>query len=192
MPLVADPGAAPCPRCQSRPLPVERVLAPLRYSFPVDRAIQSLKFRGRLEMVPVLASVMTSAAEIAALDVDCVVPVPLHWLRHGRRGFNQAEELAAPVARALGLPLIRCVFRRRHTRPQSGLGSRHRQVNVRGAFGVAGKLDAEHALIVDDVMTTGATVAELVRCLRSSGVTRVSVLVVARAGVAGQPGTAKV
>ena len=192
VPLVADPGAAPCPGCQARPLPVERVLAPLRYTFPVDRAIQSLKFRGRVEMVPVLASVMTSAAENAALDVDGVVPVPLHWLRHGRRGFNQADELAAPVARALGLPLIRDVSRRRYTRPQSGLGSRHRQANVRGAFHVAGKPDTAHALVVDDVMTTGATVAELVRCLRVTGVTRVSVLVAARAGVAGQPGAAKV
>ena len=187
-PLPADPGAAPCARCQSRPLPFEFVLAPLCYAFPVDRAIQALKFRGRLEYVSVFAPVMTRALEAAALDIDCVVPVPLHWLRHGHRGFNQADELARPIANTLGLPLSRQVLRRRRTRPQSGLNARHRRANLRGAFIAADTLDAGHVLLVDDVMTTGATVVELARCLALNGVERVSVLVAARAEAPAQAG----
>ena len=192
VPLLADPGAAPCARCQSRPLPIESVVAPLCYAFPVDRAIQALKFRGRLEFAPVFTPVMIRALEAAALDVDCVVPVPLHWLRHGRRGFNQAVELARPVASALGLPLSRAVRRLRRTRPQSGLNAGHRRANLRGAFVATGALNVRHALVVDDVMTTGATVVELARCLAACGVERVSVLVAARAEAPGQAGAAKV
>jgi ComF family protein len=192
VPLPADPGAAPCAGCQSRPLPIEVVVAPYRYAFPVDRAIQALKFRGRLEFVPVFTAAMIRALEAAALDIDCLVPVPLHWFRHGYRGFNQAFELARPVADALGLPVSHEVLRRRRTRPQSGLHAGHRRANLRGAFRVAGPLNARHALIVDDVMTTGATVVELARCLRSNGVDRISVLAAARAEAPGQAGAAKV
>ncbi len=192
LPLASDPGAAPCARCQSKPLPIETVVAPLRYAFPVDRAIQALKFRGRLEFVPVLAPAMAAALEAATLAVDCIVPVPLHWTRHASRGFNQATELARPVAAALGLSLFRRVRRPRRTPPQSGLAAGHRRANVRGAFRVNGELDAAHVLIVDDVMTTGATVVELARCLRAAGASRVSVLVAARAEAPRQAGTAKV
>lgn len=191
-PLATDPGNAPCARCQLRPLPVEAVIAPLRYAFPVDRAIQGLKYRGRFEFVPVLAPLMVEAFQAAALDVDCIVPVPLHWLRHGQRGFNQAFELARPLADAHGLPLVHQVERRRRTRPQSGLGAGPRRANLRGAFSVNGGLDVPHALIVDDVMTTGATVIELARCLRRAGVGRVSVLVAARAEAPGQAPALKV
>lgn len=192
VPLAANPGAAPCASCQSRPLPFETVVAPYRYAFPVDQAVQALKFRGRLEFVTVFTPAMMRALDGAACDIDCVVPVPLHWLRHGHRGFNQAVELARPVADVLGLPICRQVLRRRRTRPQSGLDAGNRRTNLRGAFRVGGALHSGHALIIDDVMTTGATVAELARCLHANGVERISVLVAARAAAHVQAGVAKV
>ena len=167
-------------------------MAPLQYAFPVDRAVHALKYRGRLEFAPVLTPVMLSALAAAALDVDGIVPVPLHWLRQGQRGYNQAVELARPIARALDLPLSRQVYRRRRTKPQSGLDAGRRRRNLRGAFHVHGKVSARHVLIVDDVMTTGATVVEFALCLQKVGVERVSVLVAARAAAPGQAGVATV
>ncbi len=192
LPLRASSGAAPCARCQARPLPIDAVVAPLRYAFPVDRAIHAFKFKSRLEFAPVFAPLMLQALETAALDMDCVVPVPLHWLRHGRRGYNQAVELARPIARAMKLPLYQQVFRRRRTKPQSGLNASCRRANLRGAFHVPGVIDARHVLLVDDVMTTGATAVELARCVRKAGVERISVLVAARAEAPGQVAGAKV
>ncbi len=182
-PLAADPGEAPCGSCQARPPPFARALAPLSYEFPVDAAIRSLKFRRRLEFVPVLSAAMWEALMDSGLQPDLVVPVPLHFMRHGRRGFNQAELLARPVARALGSPLVTKASRVRATRTQSGLDAPGRRRNMAGVFSVAGLPPAAHALIVDDVMTTGVTVGELARALRKAGIEEVSVLVAARRGL---------
>jgi ComF family protein len=189
-PLPADPGTLPCARCQARPLPLERVIAPLRYAFPVDVAIQALKYRGRLEYVAAFTHSMLAACDRLPSGIDGVVPVPLHWLRQGRRGFNQALELARPVASELELPLVAPVIRLRRTPAQTGLGAARRRRNLKGAFQVREPLDGCHILLVDDVMTTGATLFELARCLRRAGAAKVSALVVARAvAVETQPGT---
>ncbi|MEM8815499.1 MAG: ComF family protein [Pseudomonadota bacterium] len=170
----------PCGRCQSRPQPWCRALAPLAFEFPIDAAVRAIKFHRRLEYLPALVAVMTAAYRNSGLDCDAVVPVPLHASRHGRRGFNQAEELARPLAKAAGLELFNGARRVRRTAPQSGLDAAARRRNLKAAFELRAALRAEHALIVDDVMTTGATAAELTRCLRRHGVPRVSVLVAAR------------
>lgn len=186
LPLGARERRVPCARCRIRPLPLENVIAPFRYAFPVDAAVHAIKFRRRLEFVPVLGGALTGALLAAGLDVDLLVPVPLNGIRHGIRGFNQALELARPVAHATGLPLSNAVARQRRTRPQTGLDRAARRRNVERAFAVTGEPAARHALIVDDVMTTGATVIELARCLRGAGVERVSALVAARRGGDGQ------
>ncbi len=196
MPVPAATGVARCAECQLKPLPLERVLAPLRYEFPVDAAIQAIKFRRRLEFVPALASIMAAALEQAGPDVDAVIPVPLHYLRHGARGYNQAEELARPIARSCRLPMRRYVVRGRRTRAQSGLGATERRRNLRHAFRANAALyragAPRHALIVDDVMTTGTTILELARCLQAAGVERVSALVAARPAAPVQATPAKV
>jgi ComF family protein len=161
-------------------MPLETVIAPFRYAFPVDAAVHAIKFRRRLEFVPVLGAALADALLAARLDADLLVPVPLNAVRHGIRGFNQALELARPVARATGLPLSDAVSRPRRTRPQTGLDRAARRQNVERAFEVTGESTARHALIIDDVMTTGATVIELAGCLRDNGVERVSALVAAR------------
>lgn len=153
----------------------------LHYSFPVDAAIKALKFNRKLFFAPALAELLATAAPLLPVDIDAIVPVPLHWRRKMLRGFNQADELAIPLARMLGIPLIRRVRRHKATSFQSGLDAVQRSANVRNAFSANGRLACSHALIVDDVITTGATVGQLGRVLLANGVTKVSSLAVAKA-----------
>jgi ComF family protein len=112
---------------------------------------------------------------------QALVPVPLHVSRLRQRGFNQSIELFLPVARAMGIPLLReVVIRHRATSSQVGLSRSQRRRNLRGAFVVRESLP-EHVAIVDDVVTTGTTVNELARVLRRAGVERIDVWSVARA-----------
>ena len=176
---------ADLPRVESPPPPVASPcayeLAPLAYEFPVDAAIKALKFRRKLFYAPALAQILCEACSRLPSDIDAVLPVPLHWRRRWVRGFNQALEIARPVARHLGVPIVTHVVRRRATRSQSGLQARERAGNLRSAFGMRGRLESEHPLIVDDVITTGATIHEIARMLRRAGVPRISALAVARA-----------
>ena len=161
--------------------PLERVVTPLAYEFPIDAAIKAYKFRRRLYYAAAFAEIVRAACEDVPGDVDAVLPVPLHWRRQWWRGFNQAREIGRPVARFLEVPLIDTVGRRRATPSQSGLTSRERVRNLRAAFVVRGRLPYRHVLIVDDVITTGTTVDELARTVRGAGVGKVSALAVARA-----------
>lgn len=176
---------ADLPRIDSPPPPVSSPLeydvAPLAYEFPVDAAIKALKFQRKLFYGPALAELLCGECGHLADDVDAVLPVPLHWRRRWFRGFNQADEIAAPVARHLGVPMLRNVKRIRATPFQSGLSARERARNLRGAFEIYGNLSADNVLIVDDVITTGTTVHQLARALRRAGVSKVSALAVARA-----------
>lgn len=123
------------------------------------------------------------AGELAHLrHADALLPVPLHPWRHAARGFNQALELARPLARRSGLPLLTITRRVRRTRPQTGLTAAERRRNLRGAFSVTRRLPCRHPLIVDDVMTTGETCSQLARVLLAAGAEDVSVLTAARAG----------
>jgi ComF family protein len=107
--------------------------------------------------------------------------MPLHRSRLRERGFNQAVELARPLARRLAVPLAADLVQRvRPGRPQSGLEKSRRRANVRGAFALRRPLDAWHVAVVDDVLTTGATAAELAGVLKAAGAERVEVWVVAR------------
>jgi ComF family protein len=110
------------------------------------------------------------------------VPVPLHRSRLRERGFNQAIELARPVARALAAPLdMRSCCRARATTAQASLSRTARRENLKGAFTMRHELNVRHVVIVDDVMTTGSTADELAQALKGGGAAKVSVLVVARA-----------
>jgi ComF family protein len=114
-------------------------------------------------------------------DVDALVPVPLAPARERERGFNQAALVADELARALGRPVRRRWLRRaRPTRPQSDLSAAERWANVRNAFQAAPAVAGHHVLVVDDVLTTGATAAECARALRAAGARAVSVVTVAR------------
>jgi ComF family protein len=125
-------------------------------------------------------------AEAAApfAGYDAVVPAPLHWRRRWDRGFNQAELLARQVSRLTGIPLDRRLLRTRPTPPQAGLTAAERRTNVRGAFAAAGDKAAirgKKLIVVDDVMTTGATLEACARALKRAGAADVAALALARA-----------
>lgn len=165
----------------------ERKIAMLHYAFPVDVAIKALKFDRKLFYAPALAEVLCVAAPMLPRDIDCILPVPLHWRRKTVRGFNQATELAKPVASALAVPIARLVRRQKATPFQSGLDAPARAGNLRQAFLATGIGRFRHVLIIDDIVTTGATIEAVAKVLLATGIEKVSALAVARAGV---PGTA--
>lgn len=160
-----------------------RVIAALAYEYPVDRLITALKFRRALHYAPALAEVLAAVvagACAAEARPDLVVPVPLHRRRLVERGYNQALEIARPLARTLGLPLAAGLCRRvRATAGQTGLSAAARRRNLRGAFTATGCAGATVA-VVDDVVTTGSTAAAMAAALRGAGARRVEIWAVAR------------
>jgi len=113
-------------------------------------------------------------------DVDIVVPVPLHWRRKRERGYNQSQRIATGVGEILGIPVEMSLKRTRNTPSQTGLDVREREENVRNAFRALRKFAGEKVLLVDDVLTTGATASECAKALREAGAEEVVVAVVAR------------
>jgi len=111
---------------------------------------------------------------------DAIVPVPLHWFRKWRRGFNQAELLARSLSKRTGIPLAHALKRRKSTRTQAGLSNRARRENVTRAFH-ARAVEGKRLLLIDDVMTTGSTGAACALALKRAGAARVALLTVARA-----------
>jgi ComF family protein len=161
--------------------PLAAVHAACVYAAPIDRLLPRFKFHHDLAAGRLLAQLM--AETCASLPrPDALLPLPLHRARLRRRGYDQALELARPLARALDLPLLdAALVRTRHTAPQSRLDAPQRRRNLRGAFTVrtAAALPA-HVVLVDDVMTTGATLQAAATALRRAGVARVDAWVCAR------------
>lgn len=172
-----------CGRCLRKPPPYSRTLSPLEYRFPVDRLVQAFKFRRQHAAGRVLAQLLCERVTACAGELPrALVPVPLHNWRFHTRGFNQAWELAVHLGRNLDIPLLATQLRRhRHTAAQSGLNRRQRRNNMRGAFYWRARTSPPaYVALVDDVMTTGTTVAECARVLRRAGALRVDVWVTAR------------
>ena len=165
--------------------PWERSFAVCSYAPPVDTLIQALKYGGQLAIGRVLGGLLARGASNFGLqlDVDCVFPVPLHPRRYAERGFNQSAEIARFAARGLALPVATgLAVRRTDTRPQVGLAPADRHVNLQGAFSARQEpVRGRRIAIVDDVITTGSTAAELARALRQAGAATVDVWCVARA-----------
>ncbi len=176
------PEQGVCGACQARPPPFSRVVAPMRFAYPVDAAVRAFKFRHQETRLPSLVELLLSGLPGVPDDIDAVVAMPMHWRRRVQRGFNQAALLAGPVARELGVPLIGNIRKHRHTPPQSTLAGPARRNNLANAFRCRGLIAHDHVLIVDDVFTSGQSAKHLAHLLRSAGAQRVSVLVVARAG----------
>jgi ComF family protein len=171
-----------CGHCQTQPPAFERCLSPFVYRAPLDHLLLGLKFNGRLERARLLGELMAQWL-VSVVDVppDHIIPVPLHSTRLRERGFNQAVELARPVAKQFGLSLnLGGVRRTRATPPQSDLSRKERLKNIKGAFEVNESLSGQ-VVIVDDVMTTGSTADELAKTLLDAGAEQVVVWVCARA-----------
>jgi ComF family protein len=177
----------PCGACQSHRPAFDATIAAGDYSAPLDQLVLQLKFGGTLALAPwcgrALADAVSAQAGFAMPDVLC--PVPLGPQRLAERGFNQALEIARPLARSLGLTLRPALaIRVRETQAQSGVAPAERKKNIRNAFMVApdalALVRGQHIGVVDDVMTSGATLHEMAAMLKRFGATRVSNLVFAR------------
>ena len=190
LPTIADPcvtcGASAIPHtglcraCTARLPAVDRTICALAYATPVDFLVRRLKFNGDLRVVPVLAGLLARTVS-GETGVDVLAPVPLTPRRLRRRGFNQALEIARVLHVGTGVALTRAATRRRGTdTAQSSLPDTNaRRANVEGAFQACGAIDG-HVVIVDDVVTTAATVNALAKCLKRAGADRVDVWAVAR------------
>lgn len=184
------PSPAPsCGDCLKRGPSFAAAWVPFRYGHPLDLLEGRFKFRGDLAAGRVLVQLMLERARLAApMLPDMLIPVPLHRTRLRERGYNQALELAQPLARALGIPLRHDVIERTAaTPPQTGLDAKARRRNLRGAFTVATAMQwPSHVALLDDVMTTGATLREAAKTLQQAGVARVDVWALARAPAPGR------
>jgi ComF family protein len=178
-------AAAPlCGRCLARDPVFTAAWAPFLYTHPLDLLEARFKFRRDLAAGRVLAERMATRAHVDAPALPAlIVPVPLHLSRLRERGYNQALELGVPLARSLGIPLRHDgLIRTRATPPQTGLDAKARRRNLRAAFAVTQHAQwPSHVVLLDDVMTTGATVREAAKTLKRAGVARVDVWALARA-----------
>ena len=175
-----------CGRCIRRAPPWDSAWAPFRYAWPLDRLEARFKFGGDLAAGRVLAHAWCALIAPSELP-QAIVPVPLHRARLRSRGYNQSLELAKPLSKTLRVPLLRDVLQRtRATAAQSELTAVQRRRNVRGAFAAHFDDDPpQHLAVLDDVFTTGATLAECARVLKRAGVKRVDVWALARAPASG-------
>jgi ComF family protein len=176
---LATPDATICGRCLAAPPPYASTIAAWRYAFPADRLLQRLKYDGDLALAEPLGDALARAVVVRGERPDAIVAMPLSRARQRHRGFNHAHEIARRVARVLDGPLGGGLVRTRDAPPQAGLALRERKRNVRGAF-AASLCKGCAVAIVDDVMTTGATLDAAASAMLSAGARRVDAWVVAR------------
>jgi len=180
------PGPGQCGRCLRHRPPLQRCVAAADYGFPWDQWLLGLKFRARLELAPLLGEVLGAALARAHFPgpvrwPDLVVPVPLSASRLRERGFNQSLEIARhlPGRRQYRL-CAHTLVRVRHTGRQSDLPLADRRANLHRAFAVVRPVQGLHVALVDDVMTSGATLHEAATVLQRAGAATVQAWVVAR------------
>jgi ComF family protein len=179
-------GPAVCGACLKHPPPFSATVAALAYAFPVDRLLQRIKYEGRLALAEwagtALALAVDGALALRSPDdrPDRIVALPLSAARQRERGFNQAREIAVRVSRASAIALDAPLERMGEGLPQAALPWVQRRVNVKDAFAVRGEVTGARIALVDDVMTTGATLAEASRALLRAGAVCVECWVVAR------------
>jgi ComF family protein len=172
-------GGCLCGHCLSKPPHFDSARAVFRYDFPVDKLMHSFKYAHRLALGAYFGKKMATLPrpEIA----DSIVPLPLHPDRLRERGFNQSLELAKTIAKIWKIPVDgeKCE-RIRNTPAQAGLPWKDRAGNIRNAFRYAENCEGKHFILIDDVMTTGASLSECARAIKRRGAARVDVLVLAR------------
>ena len=184
-----------CGRCLDKPPAYDRCIAPLRYDWPVDQLIPGLKFSQNFSNVNVLATLIVQQLSLRRAEShslpDVLAPVPLHWRRHQQRGFNQSSLLAISISKQLAAtkyvraPKVdqRLIKRVVNTQSQVGQSKKARRQNMRHAFRVRPGTMPTSVALIDDVVTTGATVNEASQVLRKAGVQTIEVWCAARTPV---------
>ena len=180
-----------CPGCDDRPGAFERVWTLGDYAQELRSVVLRMKHPHEAPLAAAIGELLYQRAgdALAAWRPDAILPVPMHWLRRAVRGSNSAEWLGETLSRRSGAPSAAgCLVRRRNTQPQRGLSPAARRLNVRGAFRLRRGSDfsQRRVLIVDDILTTGATCGEIARLLRQGGAAAVAAAVAARAS-GGEP-----
>lgn len=176
------PDASPeCPDCQRAPPAFAGTLAPLRYSEALRGLLHRWKFAGQSHLTSTLAALAGDAWQ-AHPPVDAIVPLPCHWRRRWSRGFDQTWLLANAVRHAgeITAPVKPWLHRRHATQRQHRLKARARRSNVQGAFRASRQCQGQHLLLLDDIMTTGATMASATETLLHAGASSVHLCCLAR------------
>ncbi len=174
-----------CGACQKNPPLYEKVVTPFHYAPPLQPLIGELKFAGQLHRAKLLGKLLLPWLEEAYKEAalpQYLIPIPLHKKRLRQRGYNQALEIAKPLARSLKLPLkAQLLTRVKDTQAQARLRLKTRQHNVKQAFSVTKPLHGQHIALLDDVMTTGHTINAACHALKKAGCSRIDVWCVTRA-----------
>jgi ComF family protein len=189
-PYDPGPGVLSMEAISDRPA-YRRARVAVRFDDVARALVHALKYGDRLDLAPMMGRWMATAGRVLTADADALIPVPLHWRRYWARRFNQSALLAEPIAKASGVPVVLGVLKRVKATPQQvGLSQSARALNVQGAFRVSpsGKaaVAGRRLILVDDVITTGATVDACARALLRAGAAEVSVLAFARVVAGGR------
>ena len=181
-----------CGACLSAQPSIDQTHAVFTYDYPLNHLLQQFKYQEALSISRLFAHVLQQKIAqnktLSALingenqpNIDLIIPMPMHPQRLKIRGFNQAHEIAKPVAKALNIPLEPHLCQRvKLTPPQASLPLKDRVTNIRGAFECNKNLEGLNIAIIDDVMTTGASLNELAKTLKKAGAARVECWVIAR------------
>lgn len=185
LPLSGQHHEPICGECLKTPPSYDHVFTPYVYEQPLAKLIQDFKHKGHEHIGRALAdllceSVKTYFEKNFSLFPDRIIAVPLHWRRQWQRGFNQAETFASALRDQLGIKELTKVKRLNNTDSQKGLNREQRLKNLRGSFSVIEALGGKNIAIIDDVMTTGATVNTLAKALKHAGAVQVCVIALAR------------
>lgn len=182
LPLSTNHSEPICGKCLKLLPDFDRCYTPFIYGYPLSGLISDFKFSEKFFAGRLLAELLIKFIKEKDTELpDLIMPVPLHPSRLKDRGFNQAQELAKPIARHFNIPLdIKSCKRIKATATQSTLDKKVRKKNMRGAFELVRPLDCKYLVLIDDVVTTGTTVNELAKTLKANGVQRVDVWAIAR------------
>lgn len=172
-------GEARCRRCGTWPADLSACRSVFEFDGPVREAIHRLKYRHESARAEWCARVMARALIETGWRAHALVPVPLHASRERVRGYNQSERIATQLGSAVGLPVADILMRTRSTGSQVGLAARERRENVRDAFAARRELAGRTVILIDDVVTTGATIVECARACRAAGAASVTALTLA-------------
>lgn len=182
LPLAGSSSQGLCGSCLKHPPRYDAAWSAYLYAQPLEWMIHQLKFSANLSFARLLSDRLLQMAPALSDRPDCIIPVPLHPKRLRQRGFNQAHELIKPVANSLQIPVdTHSCQRLKYTNAQTGLDARQRKKNIKNAFRFSNREQYRYIVLFDDVVTTGSTVDELSRVIKSRGVTRVDVWCLARA-----------